>query len=47
LLANSVFDSFDAGGLLLMAISLIAMTTFAVSWIKKTHGVFKQESSHE
>ena len=47
LLANSVFDSFDAGGLLLMAISLIAMTTFAVSWIKKTHGIFKQEASHE
>ena len=47
LLANTVFDNFDAGGLLLMAISLIVMTTFAVSWIKKTHGIFKQEASHE
>jgi len=43
LLANTVFDSFDAGGLLLMAISLIAMSTFAVSRIKKTHEFFKLE----
>ncbi len=43
LLANTVFDNFDAGGLLLMAISLIGMSTFAVSWLKKTHVVFNQE----
>ena len=45
LLANTVFDGFDAGGLLLMAISLIALSTFAVSWIKKTHELFKLEQS--
>lgn len=43
LLANAVFDNFDAGGLLLMAISLIAMSTLVVSWLKKTHESFKQE----
>ncbi len=43
LLANTVFDNFDAGGLLLMAISLIAMSTFAVSRIKKIHELFKAE----
>ncbi len=46
-LANTVFNNFDAGGLLLMAISLIAMSTFAVSKIKKTHELFKLEQHHE
>ncbi len=44
LLANTVFKNFDAGGLLLMAISLIGMSTLAVSWIKKLQVEFKQES---
>ncbi len=43
LLANSVFRGFDAGGLLLMAICLIGMTTFAVRWIKQTHELFQAE----
>jgi len=41
LLANTVFNDFDAGGLLLMSISLIGMSTFAIGWIKKTHEVFR------
>jgi len=45
LLANAIFDDFDAGGLLLMAICLIGMSTFAVSWLKKTHLIFKQEQA--
>ncbi len=45
LLANTVFEGFDAGGLLLMAISLIGMSTWAVAWLKKTHETFKQEKS--
>ncbi|TDR19430.1 DUF2157 domain-containing protein [Marinicella litoralis] len=45
LLANTVFHNFDAGGLLLMALCLIGMSTFAVSWLKKTHVSFKQETS--
>lgn len=42
-LAYSVFYGFDAGGLLLMAICLIGMTTLAVKWIKKTHELFVSE----
>jgi uncharacterized membrane protein len=45
LLANSVFRGFDAGGLLLMAICLIGMTTFAVKWIKQTHELFQAEKT--
>jgi hypothetical protein len=45
LLAHSVFDNFDAGGLLLMAISLIAMSTWAVKWIKQTHALFQSEQT--
>lgn len=42
-LAKFVFRDFDAGGLLLMAICLIGMTTFAVRWIKQTHELFQAE----
>jgi len=42
ILADTIFDDFDAGGLLVMSIGLIGMSTFAISWIKKTHKVFKQ-----
>ncbi|WP_223789379.1 DUF2157 domain-containing protein [Marinicella meishanensis] len=43
LLANAVLDQFDAGGLLLMAVALITLSTLAVRWLKKTHLSFKQE----
>ncbi len=44
-LAYVVFEGLDEGALLLMAICLIGMTTFAVQWIKQTHEVFKAEVS--
>jgi len=44
-LANTVFQGFDAGGLLLMAILLIGMTAWAVRWIKQTHELFQQEET--
>ncbi len=44
-LAYFIFDGLDEGGLLLLAICLIGMTTFAVQWIKKTHELFKMEVS--
>lgn len=43
LLAHTFFDDFDEFGLLLMAISLIAMTAWAVKWIKQTHKLFQSE----
>lgn len=43
LLANSIFDDLDAAGFLLMAVSLIGMSTLAVRWIKQTHELFQQE----
>lgn len=42
-LGNHLLDSLEAGSLLLMAISLIGMSTWAVSWIKKTHQQLKAE----
>ncbi len=44
-LGNHVLNSLEAGGLLLMAISLIAMSTWAVSWIKKTHQQLQAEEA--
>jgi uncharacterized membrane protein len=44
-LANTVFDSFDAGGLLLMAICLIGLTTLGVHWIKNIQKTFNKEVS--
>ena len=43
-LVYSIFYSFDAGSLLLMAICLIGMTTGAVKWIKNTHELFQSEN---
>lgn len=43
LLGNSVLDQFEAGGLLLMAVCLITLSTLAVGWLKKTHLAFKEE----
>lgn len=47
LLANTIFKNFDAGGLLLMALSLIGMSAWTVKWIKGLHQAFNQELSHE
>ncbi|MEZ5471869.1 MAG: DUF2157 domain-containing protein [Marinicella sp.] len=47
LLAETVFSHMDAGGMLLMALTLIGLTTVAVTWIKKTHEQFKLENDHE
>lgn len=44
LIGRTIFESLDAGGLLLMALSLIGMTAVAISWLKKTHLIFKEET---
>lgn len=44
-LANTVFKNFDAGGFLLMALTLIGMSAWTVNWIKGLHHAFNQEQS--
>ena len=46
-LAELLFQHLDAGGMLMMALTLIGLTTAAVSFIKKTHQIFKQEQANE
>lgn len=46
-LAETLFQHFDAGGMLLMAMTLIGLTTVAVTWIKKTHKQLKVEQANE
>jgi len=44
-LAYSILSSFDPDALLLMAISLIVMTTLAVKWIRHTHELIQAEEA--
>lgn len=43
-LGHSTFRHLDAGGFLLMAITLIGMSAMAVKWIKQLHVQFSQEN---